>query len=322
MDENVISQANHEIRNFINDSIIKKTNILLSKNDGYWNQLFSALDTTEDTSIAITDFIKAPADFFAVNPYVITYGLLQALYLQQDAVNHLKISLFGNTERINWQTTYPGLNEIRQLRNETIGHPTRTTNNGRKSNYTNDEISTCTIDRSSLSKDGFSYMLWMHSKTEKKNINFLDTIKLQDKYLGQELRSILEKMRKEEKEHKSKFANEKLANLLTDQGFYQIHLIYGVAWNDHLAWPSFDHYFEQYKTVREGLESRYGKLGFAIRIPGTELVIKKLDHILSKLETFKTTSFNEQEFEIYVDALDAGRKELRGHLEEIDKEFE
>jgi hypothetical protein len=75
----------------------------------------------------------------------------------------------------------------------------------------------------------------------------------------------------------------------------------------------------------EGLENRYRKLAFSIRIPGTEFVIKKLNHIFSKVETFKSGGFDEQEFEVYevyIDALDADIKELKEHLQEIDKEFE
>lgn len=319
-----IEEVAIQIRNFFNDSTIKKTLVFLKKKDGDWNQFCAALDTIEDTCLAIENFLRDPNDLFVKNPYLSTYGLLQALFIQQDAANFLKTSLFGSSKKIDWSNAkYAELAKIRQVRNETIGHPVKTERKGRKSTYKNDEITSCTIDRSSLTKDGFRYMLWMHSKTETKTIKFSEIIELQDKYLSAELESVLKEMQKEEKQHKTKFKDEKLGELLGKPSLYQINLIYGVQWNDHLAWPSFDHYHELYKKIRKGLEDRFGKFGETIRIPGTHEVIKKLDFVFAKIETFKNTSkFENYELEVYIDALDAGLKELQTHLEETDKEFE
>jgi len=317
--ENIATQ----IRNLFNDSTIKKTRVYSRKHDGDWNQFFAALDTIKDTCLAIENFQKNPNDLFIKNPYLSTYGILQALFIQQDAVNYLKISLFGNNQKIDWSNKkYFELTKIRQVRNETIGHPVKTEQKGRKSKYANDEITFCIIDRSSLSKDGFRYMLWMNSKTESKTIKFSEIIKLQDKYLSAELEAVMKEIQKEEKQHKAKFKDEQLAELLNKPSLYQINLIYGVQRNDHLAWPSFDHYHELYKKIRKGIEDRYGKFGETLRIPGTEEVIKKLDFVFSKIETFKNTSqFENYELEVYIDALNAGINELKTHLAEIDQEF-
>lgn len=312
-----------QIRNLFNASTIKKTKVYSRKHDGDWNQFCAALDTIEDTCLAIENFQKYPNDLFIKNPYLATYGILQAFFIQQDAVNYLKTSLFGNNKKIDWgNKKYSELAKIRQVRNETIGHPVKTERKGRKSKYANDEITSCTIDRSSLSKDGFRYMLWMNSRTESKTIKFSEIIGLQDKYLGAELQSVMKEIQKEEKQHKAKFKGEKLAELLNRPSLYQINLIYGVQWNDHLAWPSFDHYYELYKKIKEGIENRYGKFGETLRIPGTEEVIKKLNFVFAKIETFKNIGrFENYELEVYIDALDVGINELKKHLSEIDKEF-
>ena len=145
-----------QIRNFFNDSTIKKTNVFLKKKDGDWNQFCAALDTIGDTCLAIQNFQQPPNDLFIKNPYLATYGILQALFIQQDAVNYLKISLFGNDKKIDWSNAkYAELAKIRQVRNETIGHPVNTKQKGRSSTYANDEVTSCMIDRSSLTKDGF-----------------------------------------------------------------------------------------------------------------------------------------------------------------------
>lgn len=100
-------------------------------------------------------------------------------------------------------------------------------------------------------------------------------------------------------------------------------MIYGVAWGDHLAWPSFDYYHKQYVAVKRGLDDRYGGLERSLNIPGTKEMLKKLDYIFSKLEIYKANQFtSEYEFEIHVDALIAGVEELKTHLKEIDTNFE
>lgn len=319
-----ISEISIKIRDLFNNSTIKKTKVYSRKHDGDWNQFCAALDTIGDTCLAIENFQKDPNDLFIKNPYLATYGILQALFIQQDAVNYLKTSLFGSSNKIDWgNNKYFELAKIRQVRNETVGHPVKTEQKGRKSKYTNDEITSCTIYRSSLSKDGFRYMLRMSSKTESKTIKFSEIIELQDKYLGSELKSVMKEIQKEEKQHKTKFNGEKLADLLNQSSLYQINLIYGVQWNDHLAWPSFNHYYELYKKIRKGLEDRYGKFGETLGITGTEEVIKKLDYVFGKIETFKNTGeFENYELEVYIDALDAGLNELKTHLAEVDQEFE
>lgn len=50
------------------------------------------------------------------------YGLLQALFLQQDAANGISTALLG--KKIDFKQEYPSLFEIREIRNDTVGHPT------------------------------------------------------------------------------------------------------------------------------------------------------------------------------------------------------
>lgn len=313
-----------QIRDYFHNSTIKKTNVFSRREHGDWNQFCVALDTIADTCFAIENFKKNSEDLFIKNSYLIVYGVLQALYIQQDAVNFLKKALFGNDNNIDWNSKkYSELDKIRQVRNETVGHPVKKGEKNKKSKYIDDEITSCTIDRSTLTKDGLRYTLWMYSKTESKTIKFSEIIDLQDKYLSAELELIMKKMQKEEKQHKKNFKGEKLADYLNKESLYNVSLIYGFQSNDHLAWPSFDYHYTQYKKVRKGLEARYGKMENTLRIPGTEMVIKKLDYIFSKIESLKNTGkFDNYELEIYIDALDTGLNELKTHLMEVDKEFE
>lgn len=306
-----IREVNTQIRDFVNDSTIKRTNLFTRKEYGDWNQFCSALDTIDDTCIATVDFSKSP-QLFLENPYLLTYGLLQALYVQQDAVDFLKQALFGRDKRILWwkDKKYTELNKVRELRNETVGHPVN-----------NKNLVSCHIDRSTLSPEGFEYALWDNASYKRKKVIFADILNLQNEYLSIELQSILKELIKEEKSHKSKFKGEKLLSIASQKSLYELRLIYGLQWNDHLAWPSFNHYHDRYRKIRNGLEARYGKFGDMMRVPGTEILVKKLDHIFSKIESFKGNKLNNDEVDVYVEALEQGWEELEDHLKHVDDDF-
>ena len=319
MEKHKTREISSQIRDFINNSTIKKTKLFAQKEEGYWNQLFSALDTIGDTSIAIGSFNSISESDFKTNQYLNVYGLLQALFLQQDAVSHLKEALFQAP--ISWKD-YPMLNEIRQLRNETVGHPTKRQRKGRKSSYEKDEVSFSAIDRSTISKNGFGYFLYSSFGTDRKKVVFEDILSIQDAELGAELTNILRELKNEERGHKEKFIT-KLSDLFSENSLYDLSLIYGASDGDSLGWPSFDYYKEIYKKIRMGIEERYGELDKILRIPGTVLVIKKLAHIFDRIESYKNNAEkdNEIDLEIYVDSLKNNMEELKIHLKEIDEEF-
>ena len=109
-----------------------------------WDRLTSALYTLEDTSYAIEYYLESdyPADI--KGKYLYTYGLLQALFVQEDAINSLSCALFDR--RINFETEYPEAFAVREMRNDVVGHPTHR----EKSKY-------IYLAQHSLSKGSFCY---------------------------------------------------------------------------------------------------------------------------------------------------------------------
>ena len=80
----------------IRDSINKpRKQFQLLSNLVSWNKLCASMDTIEDSELAIDNYIKLPSFDGFTGGYLFIYGLLQALYLQQDAVNHLSQALFN-----------------------------------------------------------------------------------------------------------------------------------------------------------------------------------------------------------------------------------
>jgi hypothetical protein len=85
-----------------------------------WNLLCVAMDTLDDTCLALEDYEAAGLGTESGGQYLRLYGMLQAVFLQQDCICNLH-KLFRDTA---WTPSIDSRwQEIRDLRNLTIGHP-------------------------------------------------------------------------------------------------------------------------------------------------------------------------------------------------------
>jgi hypothetical protein len=133
-----------------------------------WNIACVAMDTIEDTLLAIQDYEVSEENNSFGSRYLQLYGLLQAVFLQQDAIKYLLNVLGGNFDRE--KDSLVAWNELRDLRNLTVGHPID--NGGKKR---------CYIVRVSLAKHGFECIVW--NKNDKKDEFIkIDIMGLLDKY--------------------------------------------------------------------------------------------------------------------------------------------
>jgi len=109
----------NEIRDQINE-IPKRPN--LQSNRKQWLCLTSAIMSLEDSTMAISHYCKFDYPASIEGRYLYLYGLLQAIFLQQDAIAAIYLSLFK--KKIIFQDEYPEAYEIREIRNDVVGHPT------------------------------------------------------------------------------------------------------------------------------------------------------------------------------------------------------
>ena len=122
-----IEQIVSGIRDLINGP--RKKHALL-QNHAPWMMLCSALDVIEDTDCCLEAFLATDINFDSGNQglndgkkYMFVYGTLQALFVQQDAVEHFHQAL---KIRYNLSRDHKSvLREIRDIRNNSIGHPTK-----------------------------------------------------------------------------------------------------------------------------------------------------------------------------------------------------
>ena len=113
-----------EIRDLINSP--RKQNELM-KNNTLWLMLCSCMDTIRDTEGALESYLIEDIDNSQRGKnYLNTYGALQAIFVQQGAVENLHEAL---------DILYvedSSLEQIREIRNDAAGHPT---NRGNKKSF-------------------------------------------------------------------------------------------------------------------------------------------------------------------------------------------
>jgi hypothetical protein len=223
MSDTTISQLEQQIRDFINRA--RKQHALL-KDSGAWHQLCSSLDVVGDTELAFDAYADAPDTDDDGATYILVYGVLQALILQQDAVQHLAEALGLTYERD------PLLREVREIRNASIGHPTKRFGRAR----------THFISRISMSKSGFQLMTLYpdHAPAEFKGVSLPGLISTQRARLRSVLEQVAAALKKEEGEHRAMFRNQKLAATFP---------------------ATIDYYFEKiFESISAGHSPEYGGL--------------------------------------------------------------
>lgn len=152
------------------------------------------MDVLGDTELGIHDFKSRDTV-----GYIEIYGLLQALFLQQDAVRHIANIFSFEISKL------PELAKVREIRNDAIGHPMN------RSNHKSFHF----ISRSSVSKKGFD--LRSHDGDTGENsyrrIDLEMVLEDQRANINKQLESIYLHMNDIESSHRKKYQEDKLNKL-------------------------------------------------------------------------------------------------------------
>jgi hypothetical protein len=213
----IINAKVEDIRDIVNNPRKHRS---LYKNNALYPQMCSALDVISDTEEAILAFQKIKFNKDRATLYLALYGVLQAIYVQQDAVINLCQSL-GIDKSIK---DYPRLSEIRDIRNDSVGHPTKRDpkTRGGPTSYSfiaPQHLDTMEFDMVSMLSDGTS---------EQRHVNLLEIMEDQQKYLLGILTMVQDKLHQEEREHKEKFRMEKLIEIFHSASYWSEKLTYAV----------------------------------------------------------------------------------------------
>lgn len=285
---------------------------LLFQDKIIWNRLWTSLDVIEDSQIAIDDYTNLSEFSSNEKGYLYVYGILHALYLQQDALCNLNKSLFGLD--IDFKKDYPELYNIREIRNNSIGHPTDR-GNGKSFHG---------ISRMTIQKKGFQMMSSFPKTGEEDeftDINVLSCIETQGGLFKVILNQTMEKLKSDFENHKLKFKDSKLIDLVHKSIDYQFSKLYENINRDYaLVEINFETIFETYNNIKKGIIERYSSLS---ALSGVELNTEMLDYLFNRLkrDLIENKIEDKLELRIFIDALKSHFEELKSMVKEIDEEF-
>jgi hypothetical protein len=135
------------------------------------------------------------------------YGLLQALYTQQDAVFHLckALKIQNVTISPDWHE-FPEIRNVRNVRNTAIGHPTEA---GRREPFSYHFIS-----RVTLTHHGFDLQSsYSDGRDVWQTVSLHDLIGEQTDHLGQILDTVIDELTVEAAGHRARFQGEEMVNV-------------------------------------------------------------------------------------------------------------
>ena len=305
--EQVATELINRIREHINRTD-KKVKLLECQKK--WLQLTSSLDVLEDGTCAVAYYCNEYFPSELGGRYLFTYGILQALFLQQDAIKGISEALFG--KKIDFKADYPDAFTVRELRNDVVGHPT----------YRDDGKSYIYLVQSSLqNRNIFSYL--RESANAKKESDFVtvdvskainDTSRCVNNILLKAADELDEEFRTYLDAHKER----KMKKIFDTLGYAREKVLL----NDVLKPAGYDSSKRMVKECEDELVRRYGSVevmdSFAYTLEKIHTAYDLIDNALCDIP-YETRSKLEQCLQEYLfDRL----QELSDMSSEVDEYFE
>lgn len=304
-----IDELEQQIRDFIN-SPRKRYTIL--QDNAAWNMLCSCLDTIEDTELAIGAYEKASNPKAVAYTYLLVYGLLQALFIQQDAVDNLCKALCVDyvPDKV--------LKEIRKIRNDSTGHPTkRGKGKGQAFNF---------IGRTSLTIKGFDLMTTYPDNEPYlfRHINIGSLINDQRKSMQKVLTEVLRSLKEEEANHKAKYRSQKLENVFPSTlGYYFAKIGGAIRGSEPVNFGAM--HIDLVAGVIKAFKDRLEERGILKAYDPVIDLLKLIEYPIKELTAYfadaTSSTINAKGAHIFTFFVDKHIEELKCMAREIDEEY-
>ena len=300
------------IRDIINRP---RTQYILLQGRKGWNQLCSALDLLGDTTLSIESYWNAEFPAEIGRKYLMIYGVLQSLFLQQDAIKQIAEVLETHLELPD------DLKKIRDIRNLSIGHPSK---KGKGQKQTSHFIS-----RVTMSKGGFQLMSSNSEddRTYFQTIDLIDAIEKQQKLAIKLLEDLLSQLNSRDEEHKKRHRGMKVSDIFPQtMGYYFSKILEGThsQLSAYRGWGKahVDHVLQKYDAFRKELENR-GEL------PANEGIAYEIDEMLyplNKLRDFfenpEKSNLEPKDAAIFAEFARMRHSEIAQIAKEIDERYQ
>jgi hypothetical protein len=271
------------------------------------------LDTVDDTEEAMTAYVDNDFPTGNGERYLRYYGVLQAMFVQQDSLDDL-IKAVHPVAEISVKDI---LKDVREARNRSVGHPTHLKRGG--------IMFTQAIIQNSMRKDGFR--LISYPERNGQLFQFIPVIALIAKQKEEAARvpsEVIEDLRQREETHRSEFRDVKVRSAL-DRVTYafekifeehrrdSVHILSGWAVS-HLqtALDQFEKLLNERGLTRDSYDS-------------VKYLYKDIEHPLAQLTKYISNEPSEVASDesaiVFTDALQGYFDRLRGIAIEIDEEY-
>jgi hypothetical protein len=304
-----ITDLEQQIRLLIN---APRKHLAIFQDSAEYHKLCSCLDVIGDTELAFHAHEEMSDGARPGSSYVLAYGFLQALFLQQDAVRNLYEALQLPSE------SDPLLTEIREVRNDAIGHPTKR-GGGKGKSFTH-------ISRPSISKAGFQLMTVEPNKWPPmfRYVSFKSLLDTQHAQLEKALEALLQALRKEEMEHREQFRDEKLAAIFPVVLHYYFEKVYESA-RERGAWEYGALHVSLISEIVETFKAALVRREIAGAYPGVEYQLKLLEYPLAQLGEYFAEKgegrLNAYDAEIFTSFVEHEMSKLQEMALELDAEY-
>jgi hypothetical protein len=326
---NLFAKKLRIIRDLTNSSILSK---ILFENNKAQSQIYSSLDYLEDTTLALSKYIKnyhissAGIETADSDPivYIIIYGVLQSLAIQQDSTNHILEVL---KEDLSNYFSYE-LNSIKDIRNYSIGHPT-------KKNLKNKQHSFSYLIRYSASNYAFELYknIENDNKFTKERIDLLKLVGIQYKELLKTFNKIIMVLKKKERQHKKKFESEKLIEIFGGTTQYEIEKMFEFTYGGfaHIKAVNSDwgvkHLKDRLQSLKESLTRRNVDTTHDMWGHYFDHLDYALTEIHTEIQLFRNNKIGEMKYEkrmhiILAEYISKKIDEIREIAKEIDEDYD
>ena len=200
------------IRDLVNDTRLHAS---LRLEPAKFNKVCAAMDLIEDADVALTEYQTLPPGCSI--GYLTLYGVMQALFVQQDGVRYLMNAL----DLDGWPdlSDEPRLGAPRVARSAATGHPVSFRREGKESSFQ--------VSRGTMRKEGFTLLGSDHSTGDHtlEEIKILDHIAGQEECLAEILCGAIQSLEDREREHRRAFRDEKISAMLPSSYSYLVQKI-------------------------------------------------------------------------------------------------
>ena len=185
---------------------------LIKEND-IWNQICSSLYVIGDTLLSFEEYLSNEYPTTDGLKYIYTYGILQSVFIQQDSINNLSEAFsipYTHSEKTKL---------IREIRNFSIGHPTKLRRNK--------HLLYCYITRVSLCKNGFTLQISEKYSAQDRfiNIKMFEIIEDQLEETFSAIKKIASILKERDSNHRKKFEGELIVDIFPSTMNYNFEKI-------------------------------------------------------------------------------------------------